>query len=259
MSWLQRLFGRAKAEDELKEEIQFYLEQETQLRIDRGESPVEARYAARRDFGNVTAIKEQVRGMTGWNSVEQLMHDLLADLRFTLRLFRSNVSFSLVAIGSMALGIGASSAIFSLIYAVLFDPYPYRDADRIIAPTFIDQRGNEGNVWYNAQDFLDVRENAKTLEDVFLSDGRDFVVTGGLADRVKGLAYSPNFFDFMGVPAILGRTFGPSDVPVPASPPQITVLSYLFWQRHFQGDPGVVGRTIELNRQPYTIDRKSVV
>jgi predicted permease len=252
MSWFQRLFGRAKAEDELKEEIQFYLDQETQLRIDRGEPPVEARYAARRDFGNVTAIREQVRGMWGWNSVD-LMHDLLADLRFTFRLFRSNVSFSLVAIGSMALGIGASSAIFSLIYAVLFDPYPYRDADRIIAPTFVDQRGNDGNIWYNTQDFLDLRENAKTLEGVFLSDSRDFVATQGLADRVKGLAYSPNFFDFMGVPAMLGRTFGPGDVPVPAAPPQITVLSYLFWQRHFQGDPSVVGRTIELNRQPYTI------
>jgi predicted permease len=253
MSWFHRLFRLTKADSELDEEIQFYLDQETRLRIDRGESPVNARHAARRDFGNVTATKEKVRDMWGWSSLRQSFHDLLADLRFTVRLFRSNVSFSLVAIASMALGIGATSAIFSLIHAVLFDPYPYRDADRIVAPTFSDQRGSQGAIRYATQDFLDLRENAKTLEDVFLSDSRDFVATGGLADRVKGLAYSPNFFDFMGVPAILGRTFGPGDIPAPASPPQITVLSYLFWQRHFQGDAGVVGRTIELNRQPYTI------
>ena len=253
MSWFHRLFRLAKADSELDEEIQFYLDQETQLRIDRGDSPMNARYAARRDFGNVTATKEKVRDMWGWSSLQQVIHDLFADLRFTVRLFRSNLSFSLVAIGSMALGIGASSAIFSLIHAVLFDPYPYRDAERMIAPTFSDQRGNQGTIRYAPQDFLDLRENTKTLEDAFLSDSRDFVATGGLADRVKGMAYSPNFFDFMGVPAILGRTFGPDDVAVPASPPPITVLSYLFWQRHFQGDPGVVGRSIELNRQPYII------
>ena len=182
-----------------------------------------------------------------------IFNDLLTDLRFTARLFRNSLSFSLVAIGSIALGIGASSAIFSLIYAVMLDPYPYRAADRIIAPSFSNSRGDSRLVWYPIQDFIELRQDSKTLEDAFLSDSREFVATDGLTERVKGLAYSPNFFEFMGLPAMLGRTFGPGDIPSPASPPPITVLSYLFWQRHFQSDPAAIGKTIELNHQPHTI------
>ena len=183
-----------------------------------------------------------------------LWTEFITDLRFTLRLFRKNLGFSLVAILSLALGIGASSAIFSLVYAVLLDPYPYRDSDRIIAPTFT-ARGDSGNrIWYSVPDFLDIKANAKTLEDAFLADFRSFIVTGGgLPEQIRGLAYSPNAFDFMGVPAMLGRTFTPADTPSAAAPPNIGVISYLFWQRHFHGDPGIVGRTVELNHQPYSI------
>ena len=183
----------------------------------------------------------------------RLWAELVTDLRFTVRLFRKSVGFSLVAILSLALGIGASSAIFSLVYAVLLDPYPYRDSDRIIAPTFTERGNSGGRIWYSIPDFLDIQKNSKTLEDGFLTDFRSFVVTGGLPEQIRGLAYSPNAFDFMGVPALLGRTFGPADIPVAAAPPNIGVISYLFWQRHFQGDPGIVGKTVELNHQPYTI------
>jgi predicted permease len=179
--------------------------------------------------------------------------ELVTDVRFTLRLFRKSVGFSMVAILSLALGIGASSAIFSLVYAVLLDPYPYRDSDRIIAPTFTERVESGSRVWYSVPDFLDIQKNSKTLENGFLADFRSFVVTGGLPEQIRGLAYSPNAFDFMGVPALLGRTFGPADIPVAAAPPNIGVISYLFWQRHFQGDPGIVGKTVELNHQPYTI------
>jgi predicted permease len=246
-----RWFGRR--DRDYREELETHIQMEVRENIERGMTPDEARDAANRTFGNALAVRETLSEARPLNFWQTLLHDLVADLRFTFRLFRNDISFSLVAIGSMALGIGATSAIFSLIYAVLFDPFPYRDADHIIAPTFSDQRGENGDSWYPVDDFLDLRESTRTLEDAFLADSREFVATGGLTEHVKGFAYSPNFFDFMGVPALLGRTFGPGDIPVPASPPPITVLSYLFWQRHFQGDPGIVGRTIELNRQPYTI------
>jgi putative ABC transport system permease protein len=131
-----------------------------------------------------------------------------ADLRFTGRLFRKNPGVSLIAIVSMALGIGASSAIFSLVYAVLLDPYPYKNADRIVAPTFADKGGRVGpkdqyqRMFYTIPDFLEIQGHSKTLEDAFLADGRSFIATGGIPDQVSGLAFSPNAFDFMGVPAL---------------------------------------------------------
>jgi predicted permease len=176
-----------------------------------------------------------------------------ADLRFTARLFRKSPGFSLISIASMALGIGASSAIFSLVYAVLLDPYPYKNADRIVAPAYSDKQGPRGTIFYTIQDFLELRQNSKTLEDVFLADQRPFVSTGSIPEQVRGVAYSPNAFEFMGVPALLGRAFTPEDLPAPQVPPRIAVISYLFWLRHFNRDPGVVGKALELDHQHWTV------
>jgi predicted permease len=176
-----------------------------------------------------------------------------ADLRFTSRLFRKSPGFSLVAIASLALGIGASSAIFSVVYAVLLDPYPYQNAARIVAPTFSDRRGDSGRLWYPIGDFIEICQHSKTLESGFLADFRPFVATAGIPEQLRGLALSPNAFDFMGVPAMLGRTFTPNDIPAQQAPPRIAVISYLFWLRHFNRDPQVLGKMIELDRQPWTI------
>lgn len=181
-----------------------------------------------------------------------IFNDLIVDLRYTRSLFRNNVGFSLVAVGSIALGIGTSSAIFSLVHAALFDPYPYKDAERIVIPSFTSERG-DGSMHYTMDDALELQENSQSFEDFFQDAERRFVATDGLAERVEGLATSPNFFDFMGVPAMLGRTFSPSDITSAAAPPNIAVISYLYWQRRYSGDPEVVGKTIELEHQVYTI------
>jgi predicted permease len=181
------------------------------------------------------------------------INDLMTDLRFTLRLFRNSTGFSLVAILSLALGIGASSAIFSLVYAVLIDPYPYKDADRIVATVYTDQQGHRGSIDYTIPDFLEIKKESKTIEDAMLMDNREFVATGGVPQKVAGDAVSPDMLAFMGVAPLLGRNFGPADIPTPAAPPNIGVISYLFWQGHFNSDPRVVGKTIELNHQLYTI------
>jgi predicted permease len=181
-----------------------------------------------------------------------IFNDIIADLRYTLRLLRNNLTFSLVAVGSIALGIGASAAIFSLVYAVLFDPYPYKDAERIVVPSFTGER-NDGQMAYTMDDAIELRENSQSFEDLFQTDFRQFVATDGLAERVAGRANSASFFGFMGVPAMLGRTFGPADIPSLAAPPNIAVLSYLYWQRRYNSDPEVIGKDIELNHQKYTI------
>jgi predicted permease len=185
--------------------------------------------------------------------------EIATDLRFTGRLFRKNPAFSLIAITSIALGIGASSAISSLVYAVLLDPYPYKNADRIIAPNFTDKRNPSTGeayaqrIFYTIPDFLELQRSSKTLEDLFLADFRPFIATGAIPDQVRGIAYSPNAFNFMGVPALLGRTFTPADIPAPQTPPRLAVLSYLFWQKHYNRDPQVIGKQLELDHQPWTV------
>lgn len=183
----------------------------------------------------------------------RFVNDLLADVKFTLRLSSKSIVFTAIAVLSLALGIGASSAIFSLIYAVLIDPYPYKYADRIIAPAFADKLGRNGTMDYTIPDYQELLKNARTVEDAMAFDDRVFVATKGLPEEVRGDAYSPNAFEFMGVPALLGRTFGPKDIASAAAPPHIAVLSYLFWQRHFGSNPKVIGQTIELNHETYDI------
>ena len=108
-------------------------------------------------------------------------------------------------------------------------------------------------MFYTVPDFLEIRRSSKTLEDAFLADQRPFIATGGIPDQVRGVAFSPNAFDFMGVPALRGRTFTPRDIPSPQTPPRLAVISYLFWQRLYNRDPQAIGKQLELDHQPYTV------
>jgi predicted permease len=178
---------------------------------------------------------------------------LAADLRFALRMARQNLAFSTVAILCLALGIGATSAMSSLIYALWVDPYPYRDSNRLLNLSFVNQEGRNGTMWYSLADYLELQRSAATLEEIAARDGMNAVVTSGLPESVRVVLFTPNAFDHFGVPAMIGRTWTPRDIPQPAAPPPLAVLSYLFWTRHFNADRAIVGRTIELNRQQYTI------
>ena len=182
-----------------------------------------------------------------------LIANLAADLRFAMRMTRKSIGFTLAAVLSLALGIGASSAIFSLVDAVLLDPYPYRDSNRLINISFSDKQRDAGTLVYTISDFLELQKSSKTLEDVAARSEFPMIATGSLPENVSGVGFSPNAFQHFGVPAMLGRTFGPGDVPTPQDPPRIAVISYLFWKRHFNSDPSVVGKTLELDRQPYTL------
>lgn len=182
------------------------------------------------------------------------MHSLMQDVRYALRQFRKTPGFALTAIISLLLGIGATTAIFSVIYAVLIDPYPYKDADRMVHVQLQGQ-GDSGRgslLFINGNEYQELRKTS-CVDDVFLMQINQEVMTG---DRfpisVQSGRFSPNLFTFQGVPALLGREFTPADAPEGKASP-VAVLSYLFWKRQFGGDKNVLGRTIELDHKIYSI------
>jgi len=132
---------------------------------------------------------------------------LAADLRFALRMMRQNPTFSSIAIVCLALGIGATSAMSSLIYALWVDPYPYRDSNRLLNLSFVNQEGRTGTMWYSLADYLELQRSTTTLEEIAARDGMTAVVTSGLPESIHVVLFTPNAFDHFGVPAMIGRTW----------------------------------------------------
>jgi predicted permease len=184
---------------------------------------------------------------------EPAMQSMLQDLRHSLRQLGKNPGFTLAAVVSLALGIGATTAVFSVVYAALIHPFPYRDADRIVRLTVESKTGNEGPVLLNQQQIRTVRQSP-AVEDLIATDDRSLSLTGGdYPEEVQATSITPNGFDFLGVPPLLGRGIQSSDAIDRQDPQPVVVLSYKFWLKHFNANPGVLGQTIELNRIKYTI------
>src|SRR5260221_1686694 len=181
------------------------------------------------------------------------MRTLLQDLRFAFRQFRKSPGFVITAILSLMLGIGATTAIFSVIYGVLLDPYPYKDNDRMVHVQLNDKKSDRGGlISVNASGYKDLKK-VSSLDDVFLQRENRRNLTGNqIPVSVNVGLYSPNLFQYMGVTPLLGRAFSPDDAPGgPAAP--VAVMSYLFGQRQFGGSRAVVGKTIELDHQVFTV------
>jgi predicted permease len=181
------------------------------------------------------------------------MSSVLADLRYAARELRRRPGFALTAILSLALGIGATSAVFSVVYGVLINPFPYVGADRMMQLSLID---NAGRFRYpgmtGAQ--LDQLRQARTVESVVGEDGWNLTTTDGdIPEDVSASYISPNAPNHWGVRALLGRWLLPADAPPGQEPQRVVVLGYQFWQRYYSGDPSVVGRTIQLVRKNYQI------
>lgn len=181
------------------------------------------------------------------------MHSLLSDFRYALRELRKRPGFTLTAVLSLALGIGATSAVFSVIYAVLIDPFPYPGSDRIVELRLVDKAGADRFVGLSGPQ-MDVLRQTKSLEDVTGMDWWNLTTTDGdLPEDVQAMYISPNAPNHWGIRARMGRWLIPSDAP-PGQPAQpVVVLTYQFWQRYYLGDPNVVGRTIQLVHKPYQI------
>lgn len=244
------LFRRGRLERELDEDIQAHLEMLVAENIQQGMTPEEARYAARRSFGGVEQTKETYRSHRSLQSLETLVQDL----RYGLRQLRRNPGFAAVAVVTLALGIGANTAIFSAVNAVLLRPLPFFQPERlvsVISAQIPRMRGREASY----PDVLDWRARNHVFGQMAVFRTENFTLTGmGEPEHVPGAVVSANLFSTLGVAPVLGRSFVPEDDrPGSANGTNTVILSHGFWQQEFGSDLQVVGRRIDLDGRLYTI------
>jgi predicted permease len=232
----------------LDREIQDFIDRETQDNIERGLSPEDARYAALRKFGNVTRMKEDTREV--WSVV--WLQELMQDIRYGLRMLRKSAGFTTVAVFTLALGIGASTAVFSVVNAVLLGHLPYKDPERLamIWGTNPQRGANETPV--SPGDYFEWKQKNSTFQDIAASYDNEVTLTGtGNPHFLIGYDFSANYFSILGVAPELGRTFtAEEDRP---GAPKVVVLSDKLWRSTFQADPAILGKPITLDGEPYDV------
>jgi predicted permease len=234
---------------DVEEEFRSTLEAYQEDLIRRGLPEEEAHRKARIDLGRPAARNETYREAIGL----RLFDELGGDIRYGLRALGRNPGFAAVAVLSLALGIGATTAMFSLIYAVLLHPFPYAGADRIMNPIMMDpEYPGEFSYFGLTRAQLDEVRLAAPVDAVLGFNGAHMEITGGgLPEDIYGAYLTENAGTFFGVRALLGRNIEPSDAENGGH--SVVVLNYRFWQRHFGADPHIVGRTLEMDHAPYTI------
>ncbi len=248
LSKLGALFRRRKPVDDLEEEIRAHLEMEERENLEAGMSREEAYYAALRRFGNVPLTQERSREMWTWTSLETLWQDI----RYGLRMLRKDLAFTAVAVLTLALGIGANTAIFSLGNVFMFRPLPVKNAERL-AVVAVQYHADDDPDQLSYLDYQDYRkQNDVFTEMTFYDLHLAGIGYRGRADRVI-MAYVPsNFFTMLGLHAALGRLIAPGEGDAPKTAP-VVVLGHSYWQRRFGGDPGVIGRSVTLDGQMVTV------
>src|SRR5262245_1595352 len=248
--WRRLLFyvRRDKFDRELEEEMRFHLEMKARENAEAGMGPLEACYAARRQFGNQTLLQEVSRDMWVVRSLEALFQDL----RYGARTLLKNPGFALIAVITLALGIGANTAIFSVINAILLRPFDFHDLDRLASVhETAPQQGNFPSGMSPA-DFADLRRGQKVFTELAAFRLSNSNLTGaGEPERVWNSEVTAGFFRLLGVEAALGRAFLPEEEQ--AGRGQVAVIGYGLWRRRFGADPGIVGATISLDEKAYTV------
>src|SRR5919108_1436314 len=239
---LQSLFRRARSTQRLNDEIQFHLDQQIAENVASGMSPAEARHAAMRTLGNSTILKEETRDTWGWTRLEQVAQDF----RYGLRSLRKVPGFSAVAILSLALGIMATTAMYSVIYGVVLNPFPYRDVDTLMSVKVWSPDSTRYRLGYTVDQFLEVAERNTIFQGTIASTTSDAVWTSEREPkRLRGNVCTMNTFDVMGVPPLIGRT--PTAADSAPGAPAVAVLGYKFWTQQLGGDPTVLGGPMRLN------------
>jgi predicted permease len=246
MQRLLALMRRRRLESELDAEMRAHLELAERDAIASGLSPEEARRVARRDFGNIDRIKEEHRDSRSVRWIDTLGKDI----RYAVTLLRRDPIFAFVAVGVMAIGIGANTAMFSILDAALLKPLPYPEPERIVrvweAPTPTSRNG------ISTLNFLDWKRLSKSFEALSAVRGLTASLTGeGEPARVSGTLVSADYFDVFGVKAALGRTFLPSEDQLGSH--LVVVLSHAMWTSHFGADPGILHRTIVLYGEAHEV------
>ena len=245
---LRALLRRSQAERELDEELRYHIEQQTEQNIRLGMNPEEALYAARKAFGGVEQAKERSRDAQGVRGLE----DLWQDLRYGARMLVKQPSFTLMAAATLAMAIGANSAIFSVVNAVLLNPFAYPNADRIMNLSTYEPAQPEYERGVSYPNFLDWQKQQSVFTHLAASGHQSFHLTGGgEPEIVNGGLISPEAFSLLDVPPYLGRVFTAEDNRLDSA--RTVTLSYALWQRRFGGESSVIGRTLRLDNQVYTI------
>lgn len=246
--WIRLWLARKQEESDLTEELRAHLAIESQQRMNAGESPVDASRAAQRAFGNTARIQEDVREAWGWAATQRFGEDI----RIGLRLLRKTPLWTTVICATLALGVGLSTAIFSIVYVVLLQPLPYPNPDRLVALWPSAPQSGYARFNVSAALWLDWRKNSTLLEDIALTRPiANFNLTGdGEPERLQGARTSANLPMVLRVRPSLGRTFTEEEQNGDA---RVAVLSHAFWQRRFGGDPAICGRRILLNGEPFEV------
>ncbi|HEX8456905.1 MAG TPA: ABC transporter permease [Pyrinomonadaceae bacterium] len=258
MTLWHRLFQRKECEEELEKELRFHLEQHTSDLIAAGYSPEEARRQATLALGGTEQVKEKCRDARG----TRWLSDMLQDLRYGVRILAKQSSFTAVAVLALALGIGVNTAILSTVNGFILRPLAVDKPEELLAVHW--GRKTDAQVWerFSYANYLDVREQNKSFSDLCawsetsagISSGESLKAGEGRerAEVVWGELVSGNYFDVMGVKPALGRTFLPEENRTPNTHP-VAVISHSLWERRFNRDGGVVGKTIYLNGHPFTV------
>ena len=248
---LRSVFRRERVERDLSDELQFHLDQKTQEYIAGGLTPDEARRKARREFGGIEQAKENCRDKRHVGFLETL----LQDVRFGLRMLRKNPGFTAVAVLTLALGIGATTAVFSLVNAILLKPLPFPNPDRIVLPELVSppgvNLGSEYFPWGQIQ-FRFLTRDSHPFQAVAAFQNDSFNLTGAEEPAfLDGFRVSADFFAALGVSPALGRAFT-ADEDRPGHEYEV-VLSDHLWREHFGADRGILGKAVRLNGSSYTV------
>ena len=237
---------RSQLEREMDAELRFHIEAFAEDLVRRGVPREEAQRRARIEFGGIERVKEEGREARGLGWFDTLRQDF----RYGLRTLSRSPGFAAVAALTLALGVGANTAIFSVVYGVLLEPLPYKDAARLILLNETTPRVGVVSVSY--PNFLDWRAESSQFSQMAAVSGRSFNLAGvSQPESINGQAVSPNFLSLLGIRPFLGRDFDASEEKAGAAP--VVMLSYSLWQGHLGGDPNAVGRAIMLDGRGYTI------
>jgi predicted permease len=248
LSRLAGVFRRDRGEDEVREEMQAHVEMETDELIRRGVPPDEARRRALLASGGVTQAAEAVWDQRGVPWID----NVVADVRYAFRSLRHGAGFTTVVVITLALGIGANTAIFSVLRAVLLKPLPHRDGDRLVYLRQSADGPGRANLAFSVPEVRDLRTGVPSLAGIAeYSSWSAIDQTDDGSTRISVGLVTGNYFDVMGLKPVLGRLTHPGDDGPAASP--VVVLTHEYWRSRFGGDPDVVGRTVTLNRKPVIV------
>ena len=241
--WARALFARSTVEAGLSEEMRFHMEMETEKNIRAGMSPEDASRAARIAFGSVVVATEAHRDARG----TRILEDTLADARYALRGLARRPVFAITVIATIALGVGANAAIFSVVNGILLRPLPFAEPDRVVSV------GHNAPTWLASQpEFVDYQRDLESFESLAAyTNNEGNLATDEEPERVALAAVSPEFFSVLKLPPMLGRPFAHDDHA--SAPATVAILSHGIWTRRFGADAGIVGKTISLNGRPRTV------